>query len=594
MASALSGDPAVTVQRFTDWKVVLDHEYQRNEFPGLATPEPAIVRWIEVDEREQPTGNVRENPAHRPGPEWYGSPKATTPAAKLVGMRRVGWIDDATLRRLLLDCEVLVPLGGDDAPVRNRTRDDRAVIPAYTSTATIPADVHRWRRIRPRDLLRPGSGETRLDLDAGHVLSRSLDLVEEIRDIEPNPGRFVDELAPEVSPRITELAVGLGAEFELGGELVGRRLKTVAGWTRKNGYELSPGECERYARGYARWVRNLRLRHDGRPVEWPADLAGNGLVNHYDNSGRPAPRPWTLGKFSDTGTPSGLFAWHRVVGAYAGFAIGECLAMGNGDVPGPMTRQMLRHTETVMRGLPFMNVTGDVPAGFPPAPKPDSWLSVALGAGPEAPPNPLAAALAATMTAGLELETTGLPFQMRVAKALTGGDGESAIAIELVVRVLTKVLVHSELPWPFHTVLEDLRKSRLAPFDEIAAIVLALRDGRDIPDAEQIETLGDPASPLAVAGRAVFAAAKRQYAPLAAIQVAASQSADPPLAAALTGALIGARVGVPGLPADLIGALGPLGLVDNVANDVYLHFNLYGVARNRSLQEEWLRRYPTE
>ncbi|WP_115944203.1 ADP-ribosylglycohydrolase family protein [Amycolatopsis thermalba] len=594
MASALSGDPAVTVQHFTDWKTVLDPEFRRNEFPGLATPEPAIVRWIEVDEREQPTGNVRENPAHRPGPEWFGGPKATTPAAKLMGMRRVGWIDDATLRRQLLDCEVLVPLGGDGEPVRSRTRDDRVVIPAYSATVTIPAGIHRWRRIRPRDLLRPGSGETRLDLDPGHALSMAVDFAEEISGIEPEPGRYADEVAPEVSPHVTELATRLGAEYELGGELVVKRLTAVAGWARKNGYELSADECERYARAYARWVRNLRLRHDGRPVEWPADLAGNGLVNHYDDSGRPAPRPWTMGKFQDTGTPSGLFAWHRVVGAYVGFAVGECLALGNGDVLGPMTRQMLRHTETVLRGLPFMNATGDLPPGFPPAPKPDSWLAVALGAGPEAPPNPLTAVLAATMTAGLELESTGLPYQLTVARALTGADGETATAIELLVRILRKVLVNGEPPWPFHAVLGELRKSGQAPFDEIAAIVLALRDGRDIPDAEQIETLGDPASPLAVAGRAVFAAAKRHHDPFAAIQVAGLQSADPPLTAALTGALIGARVGVFGLPADLVGALTPLGLLDNLANDVYLYFNLYGVARSRSLQETWPQRYPKD
>ncbi|NIH86304.1 hypothetical protein [Amycolatopsis granulosa] len=592
MASALSGDPAVTVQRFTDWKAVLDEEFRRDEFPGLGTPEAAIVRWIEVDEREQPTGNVRENPAHVPGPVWRGLPPGTTPTAKLTGMRRVGWIDDATLRRQLLDCEVLVPLDDDGAPARHRTPDDRIAVPAYTSTATVPPGVRRWRRIRPRDLLRPEAGETLLDLDSGHVLAMTVDLADEVRAADRNPDRFVDETAPEVSPRITGLAARLGAEFDLEPGLVARRLETAATWSRQNGYELDAGECERYARGYARWVGNLRLRHAGRPVEWPADLAANGLVQHYDDSGRPDPRPWTLGKFHDTGTPSGLFAWHRVAGAYTGFAIGECLALGTGDVTGPMTRQMLRHTETVLRGLPFMNVTGEVPAGFPAAPKPDSWLSVALGPGPEAPPNALTAALAATMTAGLELETTGPPYQRAVAGALTGADGENSTAVELLVRVLSKLLTRSEVPWPFHAVLADLREARQAPFDEIAAIVLALRDGRDIPDAEQIETLGDPASPLAVAARAVFAATKRHYDPALAIQVAASQSADPPLAAALTGALIGARVGVPGLPAGLVGALGPLGLLDNIANDVYLYFNLYGVARNKSLQEAWVRRYP--
>ncbi|MEV5296424.1 hypothetical protein [Amycolatopsis methanolica] len=587
MASALSGDPAVTAQRFTDWKAVTDPEFRRNEFPGLGTPEPAIVRWIEVDEREQPTGNVRENPAHRPGPEWFGSPKATTPAGRLMGMHRVGWIDGPTMRRLLLDCEVLVPLGADGEPVRNRTRDGQVVVAAYTATRTIPAGVHRWRRIRPRDLLRPGAGETRLDLDAGHALALAVDLAEEITRVEPDPGRYVDEVAPEVSPRIAELAAESGL-----GDLITQRLRAVGGWARKNGYELSADECERYARAYALWVRNLRLRHDGRPVEWPADLAGAGLINHYDHTGRTEPRPWTLGKFQDAGTPSGLFAWHRVVGAYVGFAVGECLALGNGDVLGPMTRQALRHTEAVLRGLPFMTLTGDVPEGFPPAPKPDSWLSVALGDGPEAPPNPLTAVLAATMTAGLELENAGLPYQMTVARALTGADGEAATAIELVVRLLTKVLVNGEPPWPFHAVLGELRKSGQTPYDEIAAIVLAMRDGRDIPDTEQIETLGDPASPLAVAGRAVFATAKRQHDPFAAIQAAAQQSAEPPLTAALTGALVGARLGVPGLPTDLVGALTPLGLLDNIANDIYLHFNLYGVTRSRSLQEDWARRYP--
>ncbi|GAB3573982.1 hypothetical protein GCM10027445_34110 [Amycolatopsis endophytica] len=589
MASALSGGPVVTGERFTDWKAVLDPEYRRGEFPGLATPEAAIARWIEVDEREQPTGNVRENPAHRPGPEWLGGPKATTPAAKVAGMRRVGWIDAATMRRLLLDCEVLVPLGDDGEPALMRTRGGDVVVPAYTATATLPAGTRRWRRIRPRDLPRSA---TRLGLDAGRPLSETVDLATELTGIVPEPSRYVDETAPEVSPRITEIAARLNDEFQLEGGLVANRVRAVSDWARENGYELSADECERYAGAYARWVRNLRRAHDGAPVDWPTDLAANGLIIHYGNRGEPAPVPWTLGKFEPANTGSGVFAWHRVAGAYVGFAIGECLALGNGDVPGPMTRQMLRHTETVLRGLPFFNVEGAVPAGFPPAPEPDSWLSVALGDGSDRPPNPLTAALAVTMTAGVGLENNGLPLQLGVARALTGADGEALTAIELLVRMFTRLLAKTEITWPFHTHLQELHQSGQAPFDEIAAIVLALRRGREIPDVEQIETLGDPASPLAVAGRALFAAAKRHHDPMAAIQAAGLQSADPPLTAALTGAMVGARLGVPGLPADLVGALAPLGLLDNVAEDVYRYFNQYGVARNQSMQEHFAQRYP--
>ncbi|MDQ0378239.1 hypothetical protein [Amycolatopsis thermophila] len=597
MASALSGDPAVTDERFTDWKVVLDPEYWRREFPGLETPRPAIVRWIEVDEREQPTGNVQENPDHRPGPAWMGYPWLSSAAAKVMAMRRVGWIDDVTMRRLLLDCEVLVPLQEDGQPIRMRGRNDEVVIPAYSSSTTVPSGYPRWRRIRPRDLLQPGSHEGWLEMDAGRISADTVDLSREINapDLDRDPGRYTDEIAPEVSPAVTELAAELAEEFRLDPPgLVALRLKAVGGWARDNGFELSTEECRRYAGAYARYVRNLRLRSDNQPVDWPADLAGNGLITHYDNSGRPEPVPWTLGKFEPAGIRSGVFAWHRVLGAYVGFAIGECVALGSGDTLGPLTRQVLRHTETVLRGLPYTALDASVPASFPPAPRPGSWLSAALGAGPELPPNPLTAALAVTMTGGVRFEDSGFPVQRELAHKLTGAGDDTLTAVELLVRVFTKLLGEGEFVFPPHVHLQEMRASGPAPFADIAGIVLALRSGREVPDVEQMETLGTPGSALTVAARALFAATKRHHEPLAAIQSAAAQSADGPLAAALAGALTGARVGVPGLPADLVGALAPLGLLDNIASDVFRHFNRNGVVRDRSMQEYWAQRYPKE
>jgi len=588
MASALSGGAAVTEQRFTDWKAILDPEFRRGEFPGLETPRAAVVRWIEVDEREQPTGNVQENPEHRPGPLWKGLTNVTTPATKAAAMRVVGWIDVATMRRLLLDCEVLVPLR-DNGELELRRSDGRDFIPVHTTT--VPPGVRRWRRIRVRDLL---GEQTLIRLDAGWTMAEFVDFSAEVAGLERDPDRYVDEQAPEVSPRITELAAQLDQEYRLETGLVATRLRAVADWSRANGFALTAEECERYARGYARWVRNLRLNAAGEPVEWPDDLFANGLITHYDDGGAPAPVPWTLGKFEHANTGSGRFAWHRVLGAYVGFAVGECLALGNGDTLGPAAQQLLRHSETVMRGLPFMNVDGVVPAGFPPPPNPGSWLSTALGEGPGLPPNPLAAALPVTMVAGFELESVGLPLQLEIARALTDAEGEVVTAVDLLVRMFTPLLATGEFPEPIHIHLERLRSSRHSPANEIAAIVLAMREGRDIPDAEQIETLGDPSDPVAVAARAIFAAAKRHYDPWTALQTACRQSADPPLTAALTGAVIGARLGVPGFPAELVTTLRPLGVVDNVASDIYRYFNLHGVAKSPSLQERWAQRYPRD
>ncbi|WAL66880.1 YrhB domain-containing protein [Amycolatopsis cynarae] len=85
----------------------------------------------------------------------------------------------------------------------------------------------------------------------------------------------------------------------------------------------------------------------------------------------------------------------------------------------------------------------------------------------------------------------------------------------------------------------------------------------------------------------------KQIFPPPALTVAVNHSGNRPLTGALTGALVGARHGVAGLPGPWVRQLGKLGLVENMAEDIYLSFARHGIWRESgSERKEWRKRYP--
>ncbi|MGK3199998.1 ADP-ribosylglycohydrolase family protein [Amycolatopsis sp. MEPSY49] len=565
---------------FVEWRPDVDPEFDEKAFPDLGIPVRAIRGWAQYTLFGEPTGPRRANEQYTPGPVWRGFPVPSTDAGKLLNYLGANWISRAEFARALLDCEVLVPVQ-DGEPLVRPVSGGREVI-AYSSSAKVPGRYpHRWR-VTVRDLLAdlPSTG---LTLDPGTGMVRSLTAAElAAGPAERRPK--VDEPAPEAGPEVADALPGLVAEFGVEPpDLLERHLRYAVDHARDHHFELTPEECVRYLRGFAWQYRNGVRRRAGQAPEWPADLGANGLIAHVGEDAQPRPVPWTFGKFSAFGTPAARFAWHRIVGAYVGFAIGDALGGGaTGPLPmGGLTRHLLFHTGIVLRGLPPVP-TGEVPSPLP-DPDPVGWLAVATrhaGFAPDDSSALLATALAATPAGAVAIDGVDSDqYAKDVARELAGG--EATEGVDLLIALFQALLTRDAFAVPVHLRLREIG-------GDLATQVLALREDRDADDVTQLESLGDGRGVRSVLSRALFAAAKRGHDPEAAITLAARSG---PVAGAVAGALVGARVGVPGLPR--VTALPDLGLLEDVASDVFWYFNRNGLQTETAEHARWERRYPS-
>ncbi|WP_326945414.1 ADP-ribosylglycohydrolase family protein [Amycolatopsis sp. NBC_01307] len=590
-AVARPGAAAAVDDGFVEWRPDVDPEFDEAAFPGLGIPVRAIRGWAQYTLFGEPTGPRRANEGYTPGPVWRGFPKPTTDAEKLLNYLGANWISRAEFAQALLDTEVLVPTPDGEPLLRPVPGTSGHEVIAFSSSAKVPGRYPQRWRVVVRELLRhqPGTG---LTLDPGTGLVRSLaaaELADAGHDTTPRP--WLDEPAPEAGPEVAEALAALAGEFGIEPpDLLTRHLRYAVDQARDHRVELTPAECVRYLRGFAWQHRNGVRRRAGQDPQWPADLGANGLIAHVSEDAGPRPVPWTSGKFFATGTLAGRFAWHRIVGAYVGFAIGD--ALGGGAEPGRLelgglTRHLLFHTDAVLRGLPPVP-TGEVPATLP-EPDPVGWLAVATRHAGPAPAEfsaLLATALAATPAGAVALaDVDGEQYAKDVARELTGSAAgpEVTEGVELLVALFQALLTREEFALPVHLRLGELG-------GELATSTLALREDRDADDVTQLESIGDGRSVRSVLGRALFAAAKRGYDPKAAITLAARSG---PVAGALAGAMVGARLGVPGLPAAWVAALPDLGLLDDVASDVFWYFNRNGLQTETAEHARWERRYPS-
>ncbi|MEQ0561262.1 ADP-ribosylglycohydrolase family protein [Amycolatopsis sp. NEAU-NG30] len=576
--TAMAGTPAEA-----QWRPDVDPEFDEKAFPQLDLPVRAVRGWTGA------TGEYRVNEQYTPGPVWRGYPKPSTDAEKLLNYFAVNWISRAEFVRALLDCEVLVPLPDGEPLLRPVPGKAEREVIAYSSSAKVPGRYPRRWRATVREL--PSSSGLTLDPGTGLVRSLSAAELAEFRGA-PEPRPRVEEPAPEAGPEVAEALPALVAEFGVEPpDLLRRHLRYAVDHARDQHFELTPAECLRYLRGFAWQYRNGVRRRAGQAPEWPADLAANGLIAHVGEDAQPRPVPWTFGKFFAGGTPAGRFAWHRIVGAYVGFAIGDALG-GGADPAGPLplgglTRHLLFHTSAVLRGLPPVP-TGEVPATLP-GPDPDGWLAVATRHAGPAPAEfsaLLATALAATPASAVAMANVDPEqYAKDIARELTGSAAGAEVTegVELLVALFQALLTEETFALPVHIRLHEVG-------GDLAESTLALRRDRHADDVTQLESIGDGRSVRSVLGRALFAAAKRGHDPEAAITLAARSG---PVAGAIAGALAGARLGVPGLPAAWVAALPDLGLLDDVAGDVFWYFNRAGLQTEAAEHPRWERRYPS-
>ncbi|WP_340685744.1 YrhB domain-containing protein [Amycolatopsis coloradensis] len=585
--SAAGGDS----DAFTRWAEVVDPEFDPDAVPGLPVPKAAILRWEQHTLFGEPTGAVRANPEHRPGPRFSGRPAPESPVETLLGYLRVEWITPEEFVHWMLDLEVLAP--AKDGHLQVRDFGDAGVrFVVYTSEAQIPSEYTVWQRVQPRVLLRrakdnPGVG---LLVNPGRP---------ETFNVYPETLRQVADLD---LPAGTERPESVGRPAYFSGEYEGAavaNLRSLVDQARDNGYPLSSEELTRYVHAATLSFERSRAKYDGRPLpELPEDLFANGLVTHFYDNGEPRPSAWTFGKFYDPTLPVGSFAYPRLLGAYVGFALGDALGSGadpaDGLPLGGLTRQLLFHTESVIRGLDPTPDKPEIPASLPAGGRPDGWVAKATeGAGP--PPAEFSAmlvtALAATVTGGVQGPADSTFYAMKVVRELVGSAAghEVVHGAELLVNVFRAQLAARNGEPAVANFLEGFDEYS-GEVGELVKTVLDLRNDIGGDDVEQFDSIGDGRTPLSVLGRALFAAAKRGYDAEAALALAARGGT---VTAALTGAMVGARLTVPGLPESWLAAYADLGVVDAMAGDAYYYFNRFGLPREPEERRRWdAKRYP--
>lgn len=108
-------------------------------------------------------------------------------------------------------------------------------------------------------------------------------------------------------------------------------------------------------------------------------------------------------------------------------------------------------------------------------------------------------------------------------------------------------------------------------------------------DITEIEQIGGGVDTFSVLGRAVFAAARREYDPRTALTVAVNHSGRSAMTGALAGAMVGARAGIAGLPREWVEALDVGEVIRELADEAYWNF-----AQRNPYEEsdDWAGRYP--
>ncbi|WP_199442808.1 SseB family protein [Umezawaea beigongshangensis] len=487
---------------------VVDPEWDRETFAHLGVPPAAVLGWL----RAEGSDEFRRNSEYLPGPVWLGWPAPQTPADKMLAYHHCGWLgDDPALFAGLLDITVYV-LG-------TREEEGRSWVEAYSSRLRFPPRTWRWRETGVRELLTTMQAD-QVRINPGHPMEIGLN--KEIADFLhrwpepfPQPAAVVREV-PEFDPAWTDAVIA--AATALGAQNPPHTSKVVR-------VRIFERHDEALASGFAIEGRDRealteaitwQALHRPEPPPPSAQLA-------WDDQGKPMRQVPTLGRAGEwdyLGTQPHSWTW--VVGAYVGFALGESAAGGDGT----LTAGLVRLSDDLVRAA--ADRFDEVPMSLSWIVRPAGWLDALV---PAAEPVPEVIAFVAAAV-------SGDPWMAR-----EGWD-------DRISPVFDRVFDRGAFSRATHVALAELG---------VYPHVVALREQREVPLREQLSGLDDPWE------RVLLIAAKLGHDPAAALAAASSD----PLTAALVGALIGARHGVPGLP----GLPRDRDLVERAAAEVHRMFD---------------------
>ncbi|OLZ58766.1 YrhB domain-containing protein [Amycolatopsis keratiniphila] len=594
-----------------DWREILEPEFRRSGVAYLGVPSRAVMAWRKYAPDGSATGETRGNPDYRPGPERLGYPPMDTPVDHLLGYLAAEWYDRARYLAGLLCAEVLIPLDFRTEQVLPLLwQEEPRTLRVFGSRRRLPPGTEKWLRLDVLSFVRefPGVG---LSINPGSFPSDTVDAAE-LADAVPRWPDFlattrVVEVSPEYSESVLVVAERIRDELGLAGPVTG--LREAAAKARSAGFELSERECELFVLGRA-WEQRNAVPADPAGRHWPDDLHANGLAAGYDEAGRIRPHAATFGKFFRHAADDGESAWHRVAGAFTGFALGESLGsavdtlgwaeivarFGENGITGPpgairigpLTRRLLFCTEGLLRALPSP-YRGAVPSGLMTVGvrarrrEQDGWLSHVpelRAIPPEAPgPGDDAGFLVPGIVAALCGRTAP-----RVARLLVSGDGageETAEAASVVAGLFAGLFQRE--PAPPHDLARRLIDSGTATGPVAGVLAAAL----DLGGVDHLPAAGTSA--VDTLGQSMAAVFGHFFDPQRTMLAAVNHSGRSAIAGALAGAVAGSRAGIPGLPPGWLARFAARDLVETVAGDAFWHFSAHPPSA-----DEWARRYPRD
>ncbi|MEJ2851817.1 MULTISPECIES: ADP-ribosylglycohydrolase family protein [unclassified Saccharothrix] len=598
------------------WAEIVDPEFTASGLGYLGVPDMAVAGWQWVEADGTRTARDRVNPGYRTGPVRMGHPRPVNALEWMLVFAAVAWFDDRRLVTGLTQTEVLVPLdGGGRGPALDR-------YPVYSSPRYLPPDTTRWRRVDLATLVGGFAEQPVLSIFGPGTLRRvpAADVAAALQEFpRVAPPVDVTETRFEVGPELADFARDTAARVGLA-EPVPAPVHE-ARYARLNGFELTDDEVRRTVVGRT-WTRLVRDTGDASRL--PGDWAAHGLQPAYADDGTPVPVVDVHGKYCPDAPKGFRYGYRQVTGAFLGFALGEALGAAVDDAGldeirarygpdgvqdlvaaydapgriGPLTQRLLFLTEGVIRAhraesfadiaagglVRWLHTQGDT------VDRPvDGWLVHVPGLYADRFPDPddleavralaegrpgsgvgasaLLAALPAALTEGGP--GTGLPGGAAEAARLLAGltHGSDPAATVYLTHLFQQVLRADE-PLPLWIAGRDVR---VGGVDVADALPDYAKFG--LLDAPRPADMGAGRDAGTVLRQALSAVAGHEHHPEAALLRAVNHSGRSALTGAIAGALLGARVGVPGLPARWLEQLDLRYVVENLATDAYRHFN---------------------
>nr|CEL16528.1 putative ADP-ribosylglycohydrolase [Kibdelosporangium sp. MJ126-NF4]CTQ90481.1 putative ADP-ribosylglycohydrolase [Kibdelosporangium sp. MJ126-NF4] len=625
----------------------VDPYYADSGLGRLGVPRTAVHGWRQLDAEGNQVG-YRVNPDYRPGPLQRGFPAPENQFETLTLFAHQDWIERDKFLAGLTESEVYIEASAPHELHLRQFSQARKELRVFSATRHLPPDAQAYLHYDMATLFEntPDHDTTYL-LNIGwtEVAVTKRELADSLAVLPRRAPRIhetamVDELVPELD----ELAERTAAEAGLP---VPERMPPQAGpAARRRGYELTFQECCDTVRAL-NWLK----QPDANP---PSRLMAR--TNRYRADGSVYPVIDTFGKYHLEPTEEVRYGWHRVVGAYVGFAIGEALGSAVDNLTlaqiheehgtsgingygkpysrpgriGPLTQQLLFLTEGVIRSPYRGRPTGELALRRAVShawcrwvntqgitwPKADGLLANIDELRRRRDPDPAEFAAARALVVGTPqplirgagVLLAALPAALTLAGAETGSAARAArLAGGVLYRDETDLTAAAYLATVFQEMLTKdsfsapawlISRERLAAdepgatSDEIRAMV-----AESMPDftAGQAgyrdpEHIGDGRSAMSVLGRAFAAITGFENRPAAALRRAVNHSGRSALTGALVGAFLGARTGLPGLPAELREPLEFRALIENIASDAVWQFDRTPPPVTRS--DDWLARYP--